>query len=412
MIDSPKLRFKDFKLDIEYKELKEFISLIQSGLSRQLRDEDIGLPVLRSNNLQDNSIDIKDIKYWYLNDPQGANTSNYFLEKNDLLVNFINSISQIGKSAIYQNELNRNTILTTNIFRLRFNKLINPLYIGYFFQTKKYFDYIQSITKPAINQASFTTKEFQKLLVPYVSIEEQTKIANFLKAVDKKISQLNEQLQLMIQYKKGVMQKIFSQEIRFKDDNGEEFGEWEEKKLSDIANFRRGSFPQPYGLAKWLDPNGMPFVQVFDVSDNLKLKNFTKIKISKLAQEKSVFVKKGTLIITIQGTIGRVAKMQYDAYVDRTLLIFQSYKIDVNIDFIKYALFLLFELEKEKADGGIIKTITKETLSSFTLQLPSIKEQAQIANFLDVLDEKINNTFEQLQTVKQWKKGLLQQMLV
>lgn len=81
MIDSPKLRFKDFKLDIEYKELKEFISLIQSGLSRQLRDEDIGLPVLRSNNLQDNSIDIKDIKYWYLNDPQGANTSNYFLEK-------------------------------------------------------------------------------------------------------------------------------------------------------------------------------------------------------------------------------------------------------------------------------------------------------------------------------------------
>ena len=63
MMDSPQLRFKDFKLDIEYKELKEFISLIQSGLSRQLKDEDIGLPVLRSNNIQDNSIDIEDIKY-------------------------------------------------------------------------------------------------------------------------------------------------------------------------------------------------------------------------------------------------------------------------------------------------------------------------------------------------------------
>ena len=259
---------------------------------------------------------------------------------------------------------------------------------------------------------NLSLSEIKNINLTIPRIEEQTKIANFLTAVDGKISQLNEQHQLMIQYKKGVMQKIFSQEIRFKDDNGEDFGEWEEKKLSDIANFRRGSFPQPYGLAKWLDPNGMPFVQVFDVSDNLKLKNFTKIKISKLAQEKSVFVKKGTLIITIQGTIGRVAKMQYDAYVDRTLLIFQSYKIDVNIDFIKYALFLLFELEKEKADGGVIKTITKETLSSFTLQLPSIKEQAQIANFLDVLDEKINNTFEQLQAVKQWKKGLLQKMFV
>lgn len=276
--------------------------------------------------------------------------------------------------------------------------------------------YLESLNYERFNSGTAQPKlnldNLKKVPVANPTQEEQTKIANFLTAVDEKISQLNEQHQLMIQYKKGVMQKIFSQEIRFKDDNGEEFGEWEEKKLSDIANFRRGSFPQPYGLAKWLDPNGMPFVQVFDVSDNLKLKNFTKIKISKLAQEKSVFVKKGTLIITIQGTIGRVAKMQYDAYVDRTLLIFQSYKIDVNIDFIKYALFLLFELEKEKADGGIIKTITKETLSSFTLQLPSIKEQAQIANFLDVLDEKINNTFEQLQTVKQWKKGLLQQMLV
>lgn len=109
---------------------------------------------------------------------------------------------------------------------------------------------------------------------------------------------------------------------------------WNNWKLSKIANFRRGSFPQPYGLDKWYDDeNGMPFIQVYDVGNNMRLKSTTKRKISKEGADKSVFIKKGTLILTIQGTIGRIAITQYDAYVDRTLLIFQSYNIDIDINF-------------------------------------------------------------------------------
>mgnify|MGYP002653970169 CR=1 FL=1 len=78
------------------------------------------------------------------------------------------------------------------------------------------------------NQDYFDTEIYKPCL------EEQTKIAEFLSAVDDKISQLSRQLELLNQYKKGVMQKIFSQEIRFKNDNGEDFGEWEEVKCSDI----------------------------------------------------------------------------------------------------------------------------------------------------------------------------------
>ncbi|EFB7857298.1 restriction endonuclease subunit S, partial [Escherichia coli] len=135
--------------------------------------------------------------------------------------------------------------------------------------------------------------------------------------------------------------------LRFKEVS---INKWETFSLGEIANFRRGSFPQPYGLPEWFDDNGYPFVQVFDVSDNMRLKDRTKSKISQLAANQSIFAPKGTLIMTIQGSIGRLALMQYDAYVDRTLLIFQSYKKNINIDFLKYSLFLLFDIEKKKAD--------------------------------------------------------------
>ena len=70
--------------------------------------------------------------------------------------------------------------------------------------------------------------------------------------------------------------------------------EW--KTLGEVANFRRGSFPQPYGDRRWYDGEGaMPFVQVVDVGNDMKLVKETKNKISKLAQPKSVFVKKGTV---------------------------------------------------------------------------------------------------------------------
>ncbi|MFV5500394.1 restriction endonuclease subunit S [Acinetobacter towneri] len=271
-------------------------------------------------------------------------------------------------------------------------------------QIKKFFN--------AGGQPHLGHKNISQILISYPKKEEQTKIASFLCAVDEKISQLTQKHALLSQYKQGMMQKLFSQQLRFKADDGSEFGEWEDKTISEIASYRRGSFPQPYGLPEWLDENGFPFVQVYDVADNMLLKDKTKIKISQLAANQSVLAKAGTLIITLQGSIGRVAKMQYDAYVDRTLLIFQSYAMPIDTDYFKYALYLLFNIEKEKADGGIIKTITKETLSKFNIGIPCLEEQTKIANFLSAIDQKIEVVAQQIEQAKQWKKGLLQQMFV
>ena len=196
-------------------------------------------------------------------------------------------------------------------------------------------------------------------------------------------------------------------EIRFKGFTDD----WEERKLGEHAKYRRGSFPQPYGNKEWYDGEGaMPFVQVVDVTNKLTLVENTKQKISKLAQSKSVFVPKGTVVVTLQGSIGRVAITQYDSFVDRTLLIFEDYEKETDERFWAYTIQKKFEIEKLKAPGGTIKTITKEALSSFDVHLPQFKEQAKIGSFFKQLDDTIALHQRKLDLLKEQKKGYLQKM--
>ena len=196
-------------------------------------------------------------------------------------------------------------------------------------------------------------------------------------------------------------------ELRFKGFTDD----WEERKLGVHAKYRRGSFPQPYGNKEWYDGEGaMPFVQVVDVTNKLTLVENTKQKISKLAQSKSVFVPKGTVVVTLQGSIGRVAITQYDSFVDRTLLIFEDYEKETDERFWAYTIQKKFEIEKLKAPGGTIKTITKEALSSFDVHLPQFKEQAKIGSFFKQLDDTIALHQRKLDLLKEQKKGYLQKM--
>ena len=146
----------------------------------------------------------------------------------------------------------------------------------------------------------------------------------------------------------------------------------EYKFLKDIAEFRRGSFPQPYGNSSWYGgEDSMPFVQVADVSDyGFCLNPETKQQISKLAQPLSVFVETGTVVVSLQGTIGRVAITQYDCFVDRTLAIFNTYKVNIDKRYFAYQLKAKFDVEKKTARGSTLKTITKQEFSKFRIPLP------------------------------------------
>ncbi|MFP6171723.1 restriction endonuclease subunit S [Helicobacter pylori] len=244
--------------------------------------------------------------------------------------------------------------------------------------------------------------KIKNLLIPLPPLNEQIAIANILSDVDHYLYSLRALILKKESVKKALSFELLSQRKRLKGFNQA----WQKVRLG-TYKYRRGSFPQPYGNPQWYSDNGMPFVQVYDVGENFKLNQKTKQKISKIAQPMSVFVPKNSVIITLQGTIGRVALTQYDCYCDRTILIFDNNTLnDVNKYFFVLSLFTKFEEEKRKADGSIIKTITKQTLKDFEILLPPLNEQIAIANILSDLDNEIASLKNKKRQFENIKKAL------
>lgn len=394
----PQSRFPEFSDLWNEKTLRE-ITKINQGLQIAISDRytepiENGHFYITNEFLKEGSTK----KYYILNPPESV-----LCDEKDILMTRTGNTGQVvtGVNGAFHN----------NFFKIKFDANVDKDFLYFFLKSHRTQHTILKLagtsTIPDLNHG-----DFYRIKLNLPTLPEQQKIASFLSKIDTKIQYLTQKKELLEQYKKGVMQQLFSQELRFKQLDGGDYPEWEEKTLKEVANFRRGSFPQPYGLPEWYDDNGAPFVQVYDVAENMKLKETTKQYISELAQKQSVFVEKGTLVITIQGSIGRIAKTQYDAFVDRTLLIFQSYKVKIDVDYFKYVVYLLFEIEKRKAPGGTIKTITKEKLSSFFVKIPCLEEQQKIANYLSGLDTKIDTVAQQITLSQQFKKGLLQQLFV
>lgn len=346
--------------------------------------------------------DISDDGRYLNNSPVSVNnseSSKYFLEEGDLV--FARTGASVGKTYLYN--LNDGRLVYAGfLIKLKpDNQTLNSVFLKYLTQNKFYKDWIiqnsMRTGQPGIN--GIQIKSFQ---IPLPPLAEQEKIAEVLSDTDLWIESTEALLAKKRQIKKGAMQKLLSP----KED-------WEVKKLGEVAEYRRGSFPQPYGLEKWYDEhNGMPFVQVFDVAKNMKLKSTTKQRISDLAKNYSVFVAKGNLVLTIQGSIGRIALTQYDSYVDRTLLIFTNFKIPMDKVFFMYKVYELFQIEKIKAPGGTIKTITKEELSAFIFHFPkSLKTQQEIAEILSSMDLEIESLENRLQKARQLKQGMMQDLL-
>ena len=197
------------------KNVSEVTSLIKSGLSRKLSQKDIGLPIINSGNITKDGLDTTKLKYWHLIDTQGVNSENYFLDEGDILLNFINSITQIGKSCIFR-DIDRPTIYTTNIFRIKSNKYLSTKFLFLLMNSDKFQKEIQVITKPAINQASFTKEELLKIRVQVPPIEEQKKIENIIFSLDDKISIIKKKLNKNIFIKKSLMQDLLTGKVRVK----------------------------------------------------------------------------------------------------------------------------------------------------------------------------------------------------
>lgn len=224
-----------------------------------------------------------------------------------------------------------------------------------------------------------------------ISIEE---VENNIQLSNEKIENLHNQLEnIMININNSIKaEKIIT------------------KKVSEISTFRRGSFPQPYTDSRWYGgENAMPFVQVADVGEDMRLVDVTKHTISEIAQPKSIFVPKGSVVMTIQGSIGKAAITQYDCYVDRTIAIFDNIPDNIDKKYFIYQLQKKFNEEKLFARGSTIKTVTIKEFKEFEIPIPSMDIQEEIVKKLDEFNNIQNSLQQELMNLLESRK--IQQLL-
>ena len=256
-----------------------------------------------------------------------------------------------------------------------------------------------------------------QLIAP--SKAEQTKIATFLSVVDEKISQLSQKLHLLGQYKQGMMQKLFSQQIRFKADDGSEFGEWESKKLNEIGQ----SFNGLVGKSKEDFGEGEAYITYKQIFDHRKINldnvNFVNIQ----PNDTQNIVKKGDLFFTTSSeTADEVAycsaildDFEFPLYLNSFCFGYRPHSAEIlNSEYASF--YFRSEIFRNKikhlAQGSTRFNISKTAFMKVVIHLPMLEEQTKIANFLSAIDQKIDVVSEQLEQAKLWKKGLLQQMFV
>lgn len=235
------------------------------------------------------------------------------------------------------------------------------------------------------------------------SFPEQTKIATFLTSVDDKLTQLKKKKTLLEQYKKGVMQKIFSQEIRFKDEHGKGFPVWKMKKFGEVSSIIMGQSPDSNSY----NTEGIGMLLIQGNADISNRKSNPRNWTSNPTKECQI----GDIILTVRAPVGAVAKSCHNACLGRGVCAIRNNTLS-SIEFL-FQFLLDFEVRWGRLEqGSTFTAISGADIKSIEIHLPSIQEQTKIANFLSAIDKKINYCSTQIEKTVLWKKGLLQKMFV
>lgn len=388
MRNVPKLRFKEFSGDWEEIKLKQILEF-KNGINASKEQYGKGikfinvLDILNNDFITyDNIIGKVDIDEKLL-DKYSVNYGDILFQRSS------ETREEVGMANVYLD----NKIATFGGFVIRGKKIGNyvPTFINKVLKTNLARN---EITSKAGGSTRYNVGQdiLNEVRIIIPNIQEQQKIADFLSSVDKKISITEEKLDLFKKYKKGIMQKIFKQELRFKDSNGNDYPEWEEKKLGELCKITTGK----------LDANAMV--------ENGKYRFYTCAREFYFINNYA-FDTEALLISGNGANVGYIHyyKGKFNAY-QRTYVLDKFYE---NIIFIKYVLErnLKQRIEKEKNSGNT-PYIVLSVLTDMDIQLPCLEEQQKIANFLSSIDKKIDNLAAELEDLKEFKKGLLQQMFV
>jgi type I restriction enzyme S subunit len=280
---------------------------------------------------------------------------------------------------------------TINILRPLSDNVYSQKYAAYYIN-QKLRKKISTLAK-GVSISNVYNSDLKNLSINLPYLSEQEKIASFLTSVDTKIEQLTKKKTLHEQYKKGVMQKIFAQEIRFRDDDGSEYPEWIEKKLGETLDYLQ---PTKY------------LVSSTEYNNSFKTPVLTagKTFILGYTDEVDGIFQDNLPVIIFDDFTTATQFVNFPFKAKSSAMKILVAKKDVNIKFI----FETMQIMKYEIGGHERHWISK--YSQIEIHMPTLKEQTKIANFLSSLDSKLRHVQTQLNSTKEFKKALLQQMFV
>ena len=410
----PKLRFKDdngndFPAWEEKKlgDISNVTKLAGFEFTKYVNYSDTGkIIALRGLNIKNGKLILNDVKY--IDNSDFSKLSRSKLKKGDILLTYIGTI---GECALITED--DKYYLAPNVAMIRMFDT-NPRYMIYFFQCDILRRELYRYTT-ASSQEALTMENVRKMKIFRPVFPEQKKIADFFSSFDKRIETTQKKLTTLEKLKKGFMQKIFSQQLRFKDANGNDYPAWAEKKLGDVCS-KIGSGKTPKGGQKIYQDFGILLIRSQNVQDGaLKLDDAVYISEKINDSMKNTEVHFNDILLNITGaSIGRccINEKNIKANVNQHVCI-----IRIKSQNSKFLLFeLLSNLIQNQIDrvqsGGSKQGLNFQQISNFFVLLPSLPEQEKIADFLSAFDEKMDLVRKEVDTLQTIKKGLLQQMFV
>lgn len=344
----------------------------------------------------------------YISDKAISDSATKIIPANSVL--FVSRVG-VGKLAV-----NKEPLCTSQDFANLMLYKDESFFIAYYFLAKNKLLHQYS---QGTSIKGFTSGDLKSIPINLPTLPEQQKIASFLSAVDQKIQQLTKKKELLEQYKKGVMQKLFSQELRFKparpaggNDNGDEYPDWEENRLGEIATFLKGK-----GISKSdiVDNGRYPCIRYGELYTIYNETIDNVFSSTNLNEKELIMSEKGDVIIPSSGETNiDIAKascvLKKGIALGGDLNIFRGH---FNGVFLSYYLNNAYRQEIAKlAQGNSVVHLYSSQLKNLKMLMPSLIEQQKIANYLSAIDTQIETINQQITQTKTFKKGLLQQMFV
>ncbi|MGH0930284.1 MULTISPECIES: restriction endonuclease subunit S [Bacillus cereus group] len=270
---------------------------------------------------------------------------------------------------------------------------------------KKY--YFLSSYGVDIEKMVFNVEDWKKRTIYIPSIEEQRRVVDLFNAINKKIKLQQERITLLKELKKDYMQRIFKQEIRFKDENGGEYPKWKINTMNDLAKITMGFTPDTKNKELW--EGKIPWLSIAGLEEKY-ITDGNKF-ISENAVVNKEIVPKDTLIMSFKLTLGKLAIVKSPLYTNEAICHFHWTNSLINTEYMYYYLSNInISTFGSRAAKGI--TLNKESLNAIAVKLPVLKEQKKIATFLSKLDEKVQKEQQKLEALQEQKKGFMQQMFI